>query len=132
MREILEEHPTFSDRELIVLRWEDVEYNSTNKSCGKITGWNIQELIDDKDKLQAAQSKWTNLTQNRHVIGNSYTRQDLDDELSWVESSLISILNSYCKLIQVTLFSKKWWNSKVAEAHKIWAREKKAMGKSDA
>ena len=126
---IPEEHPSCSDYELIVLRWEDVEYNLTNKSCGKITGWDIQGLIGDKNKLQAAQSEWTNLSQNRHIIDNFCTQQDLDGEVSWVESSVTSILNSYCKPIRVTPFSKKWWNSKVAEARKIWAREKKLWRK---
>ena len=117
--EIPEEHPSYSDHELIVLRWEDVEYNLTNKSCEKITGWDIQGLIGDKNKLQAAQSEWTNLSQNRHIIDNFCTQQDLDGEVSWVESSVTSILNSYCKPIRITPFSKKWWNSEIAEACKI-------------
>ena len=84
------------------------KYNSTIESCGKITGWDIQGLISDKNKLQAAQSEWTNLSQNRHIIGDFCTQQDLDDKVGWVESSVTSILNSYCKPIRVNPFSKKW------------------------
>lgn len=31
--------------------------------------------------------------------------------------------------MRVTPFSKRWWNKKVAEARKIWAKEKKLWGK---
>ena len=127
--EIPEEHPSFSDHELIVLRWEDVEYNSTNESCGRVIGWDIQGLINNPDSLQVAQREWARSTQNRHIIDNSCTQQDLDEKVSWTESLLTNILNTHCKTIRVTPFSKKWWNKEVAEAHKIWAREKKLWGK---
>ena len=55
-------------------------------------------------------------------------RQELDEEVEWVETLLNHILNAHSKSMRVTLFSKKWWNKEV-EARKIWAKEKKRWGK---
>lgn len=122
---IQKEYPSLSDYELIVLRWEDVDYNSVSQKCGKITGWDIQGLINDESSLQAAQLKWMKHTQNRLMSDNSCTRQELDEEVEWVETLLTHILNTHSKSMRVTLFSKRWWNKEVAKARKIWAREKK-------
>lgn len=72
--EIPEKHPSFSDHELIVLRWKDVEYNSINKSYGRVTGWDIEGIINNSDSLQAAQLEWVKSTQNCHIIDNSCTQ----------------------------------------------------------
>ena len=123
--EILEEYSSLSDHELIVLRWEDVCYDSVDQNCGGITGWDIQGLINDKNSLQAAKSEWMEQTKNRPTLDNSCTRQELDKEVKWVETLLTHILNAHSKSMRVTPFSKRWWNKEVAEARKIWAREKK-------
>lgn len=83
------------------------------------------QLINDESSLQAAQLKWMKHTQNRLMLDNSCTRQELDEEVEWVETLLTHILNTHSKSMRVTLFSKRWWNKEVAKARKIWAREKK-------
>lgn len=40
--EIPEEYPSLPDHELMVLRWEDVDYDSANQNCGGITSQDIQ------------------------------------------------------------------------------------------
>ena len=127
--EIPEEFPSLSDHELIVLRWEDIDCDSVNQNSGKITGWDIQGLIEDKNSLQAAQSQWMVHTKNRPILHSSSTQQELDEEVNWVETLLTNILNAHSKSMRVTPFSKKWWNKEVAEARKIWAKGKKKGGK---
>lgn len=45
-----------------------------------------------------------------------------------MKTMLTTILNTYSKVIQVTLYVKKWWNREIAEAQKIWAKERKKWG----
>ena len=42
---------------------------------------------------------------------------------------LTDIFNAHYKKMQVTPFTKRWWNKEVAEAQKTWAKEKKLWGK---
>lgn len=93
--------------------------DSIKRNFGIITGWDIQRLIEDKNKLQVAQSEWIIYTNNRPILHNSNTWQELDEEVEWVQTLLTNILNVYSKSMQVILFSKKWWNKEVAEVCKI-------------
>ena len=79
--EISEEHPSLSDHKLIVLRWEDVDDKLTNKSSGRVTGWDIQMLLNDQCSLKATHLKWIKSTENCYIINNFYTREDLDKEV---------------------------------------------------
>lgn len=38
--------------------------------------------------------------------------------MEWIETLLTNIFNTYSKSMQVTLFSKKWWNEKVVKVCK--------------
>ena len=60
----------------------------------------------------------------------SYTsvRQDLDQEVEWFKSKLLLFLDKHAKVLHVSVFSKKWWNDKVAKAKNVWARAKKVYG----
>ena len=106
-----------------------MDYNSANSKDGQITGWDIQGLINDEKSLQAAELDWVKETQNRPILNASCARQELDEEVEWVETLLTHILNTRCKKMRVTP-SKRWWNKKVAEARKTWAREKNLWGKA--
>lgn len=58
-------------------------------------------------------------------VSETSSKQDLDDELQWLESSLSSFLDKHSKILRVSPFSKRWWNEDVAEARKVWAQAKK-------
>ena len=49
--EIPEKFPSLSDHELIVFHWEDIDYDSVNQNAGKITSWDIQRLMENKNSL---------------------------------------------------------------------------------
>ena len=46
-------YSSMSDHELIVVSWPDLAEESAAFDNGRATGWDIQGLIDDKDKLEA-------------------------------------------------------------------------------
>ena len=83
-------------------------YNSVISKDGQVIGWDIQDFIDDEKNLEVAKLDWTKQSPNRPVLDVSYTHQNLDKEVEWVEALLNDILNIYCKKMRVTLFSKRW------------------------
>ena len=56
-------------------------------------------------------------------------RAILNLEVEQVENILTNLLNKYNKVIQVTFYSKRQWNKKIAQANKLWAKERKIQGK---
>ena len=76
-----------------------------------------------------AKAKWKLQTQDRPILQNLCRKEDLNQEIEWIESTLTEILNKNCKLMQVTSYSKRWWNREVETAYKSWAKEKKTWGK---
>lgn len=128
--EILEEYPALSDHELIVLHWENIYQNVTKFSTSRITGWNIQNLIENKDQLIIAKAEWEVKSQNQPILQNQCLKKNLDQEVEWVEYTLTMIPNKNCKLMRVIYYSKRWWNKEVKTAHKSWAKEKKDLAKN--
>lgn len=37
-------------------------------------------------------------------------------------------MDKYAKVTKVTAYSKRWWNKEVAQARKVWAKEKRRLG----
>ncbi len=93
----------------------------------RATSWDIQGLINNKDQLQKVQQRWKTQSQDRLILQNLCSCGELDQEVPRIENTLTTILNTYCKIMWVTSHSKRWWNSEVAKAGKIWAREKKTL-----
>lgn len=59
------------------------------------------------------------------------TIEDLDIEVEWFESRLTELLDNHAKITRVTAYSKRWWNEKVAEARKSWAKTKRKFGRDE-
>lgn len=66
---------------------------------GGATGWNIQCLIDNKDQLQNTHQEWNTQSQGRPILGYSYTRVELDQEVACIETTLTTILDTYSKVM---------------------------------
>ncbi len=128
--EIPKEYPALSDHELIPLRWDEIDVGLSQQNTGRATGWDIQGLIDDKDQLQKAHQQWIAKSHDRPLLLSSCTCLELDQEVKWIENTLTAILDTYSKIMRVTSYSKRWWNKEVAEARKIWAKEKKTWGQT--
>ena len=86
--------------------------------------------MNHEKNLYTAELDWVRQTQNHPILNVSCTLQELDEEFKWVEALLTCILNTHCKKMQVTPFSKRWWNKEIAKARKAYAREKKLWDKT--
>lgn len=56
--EIPENYPSLLDHKLILLQWENLPSDNSNLNFALKTGWNIQNLLQDKISLKAAKNKW--------------------------------------------------------------------------
>lgn len=75
-------------------------------STGQITGWNIQNLIENKDQLNIAKAEWKLKTQVWPILQNRCRKKDLDQEVKWIENIFTEILNKNYKLMWITFHSK--------------------------
>ena len=105
--EIPEEYPSFSDHELILVEWEDSEIENLEARQPALSGWSIQNLLEDDKLLQAAKEDWEKSSLGRTNLGLSSTVEDLDEEVEWFESELVKLLNNHAKLTRVTAYSKR-------------------------
>lgn len=114
--EIPEDYPPFSDHELILLCWEDINYDLPDKEIIAATDWDLQGLDESPNNLQSAYTDWVDQSKGRGLLDHTSDQKDLDKEVEWLEENLAEVLNTYAKILRVTSFSKQYRNKKVAEA----------------
>ena len=61
----------------------------------------------------------------RSVLSNTSTVEELEDEIEWIQSTLIDILNEHCKAVAIYARSERWWNDDIREI-----REKRTLGRT--
>ena len=66
----------------------------------------------------------------RPTLDDNSTAEELKDEIDWIQSTLIDILNDHCKVVSICARSKRWWNDDIREKRKSlgkavrrWKRE---------
>lgn len=124
---IEEEYTTSSDHELIVFDWLDLEINQQKSKNRDITGWNIDNLLEDEKQLELAYSFWKENSINRPLIDDLSTNGDLEEEATFLEEMLTKTLNKYAKSTRITAYSKRWWNSKIKEARTKFSQARREL-----
>ena len=81
-----------------------------------MSGWSIKNLLEDDKLLQTAQGEWKKTNRDQQPLDLLCTKQDLDKKVEWFQKKLTKLLNNHAKTTQITSYSKRWWNKKVAEA----------------
>ena len=122
---IEEDLSTPSDHELIVFSWLDLNLNQSENRNQEITGWDIDKLLKDEEKLKLAYSYWQENSENRILIDNLSIKEDLEKEAIWLEETLTKTLNLYAKPLRITAYSKRWWNSTIKEARTKYSQVKR-------
>ncbi len=73
---IFEEYPSLSDHRLILIEWEDIEVQGLDKQQIAMTGWSINNLLEDKELLQVAKNEWIIVTKSHaHLDPFVYKRR---------------------------------------------------------
>ncbi len=89
-----------------MLEWEDIETQSQDNQLAAMTGWSIQNLLEDKEVLQAAKDEWIKTTEDHAHLDPLCTKEDLDQEVQWFEKKLTELLNNHAKITRITAYSK--------------------------
>ena len=129
--EIPEEYPSLSDHELIMLEWEDLGMKNPEDPQLAMSGWSIQNLLQDKDLWQAAKEDWKKSSIGQNGLTAQSTKEELDKEVEWFGGKIITLLDNHAKITKVCAYSKRWWNEEVAEARKRWARDKREFDRDE-
>ncbi len=129
--EIPEEYPSLSDYELILMKWEDIDILSQRNNHIAISGWSIKNLLEDNELLEAMQSDWKRYDGDHQLLDLHCAKQELDKEVEWFEKKLTELLNKYAKITQITSYSKRWWNKKVAKARSTWVKDKRRLDRNE-
>ncbi len=125
--EIPEEYPSLSNHELILIEWEGIDTQSLGNTQAAISGWSIKNLLEDDKLFQAAQAEWKKTNRDQRPLDLLCTKQELDQEVEWLERKLTELLNKHAKIT----CSKRWWNKEVAEARLTWTKDKKRLGRNE-
>lgn len=80
-----------------------------------MTGWSIQELLQNDRLLKAAKADWEKSSIGQASLNLSSIVEDFD-RAEWFESKLVELRNNYAQITCVSAYSKQWWNEEVAEA----------------
>ena len=51
--------------------------------------------------------------QARAHLNDNSTAEDLEDEIEWIQATLVDILNENMKVITICARSKRWWNDDI-------------------
>lgn len=76
----------------------------------------------------AGKATWLESSSERLFIISIISKKDLEDKVEWFELKVLLFLDKHAKILHVSLYLKRWWNDKVAEAQKSWAKAKKVYG----
>lgn len=64
-----------------MLEWEDIGVESQEIQHPAMSGWNIQNLLQDKTLWQAAKDEWENSNAGPGSLTQQGTKEDLDKEV---------------------------------------------------
>lgn len=78
-----------------------------------MTGWSIQELLQNDRLLKAAKADWEKSSIGQASLNLSSIVEDFD-RAEWFESKLVELRNNYAQITCVSAYSKQWWNEEVA------------------
>ena len=129
--EILEEYPSLSDHEFILMEWEEIDIPGQKNTQAAMSGWSIKNLLEDDKLLEAAKSDWKRFNEDHQLLDLHCTKQELDKEVEWFEKKLTELLKKHAKATQITFYSKRWWNKEVTKARSTWARDKRRLGRNE-
>ena len=69
-----------------------------------------EEWLPEKPRLEVL---WRQLVENRPCLSDSSTVEDLEDEVGFIQRSLVSFLETHVRRVTVCAQSKRWWNEEI-------------------
>jgi hypothetical protein len=83
-------------------------------------------LKENPEALKKTKKEYLSRIIYRLKINCNSQQENLENEAAWLKETLIKTLDKHVKLIRITAYFKRWWNSEVQEAKYHYAKAKKA------
>ena len=84
-------------------------------------------MLEKETLFLVAKKEWKKKPSTRSYLLLLSSKKDLDSEVKWFEAALEKWFDKQTKVTRITLFSKKWWNDKLAQVRKTWSKGKKRL-----
>ena len=98
---------SISDYELIIMSWPDLIKESAIFNNGRAINQDIQNFIDDKDKLEAVALEQKLINEKRPYLFLEYSKEDFEEKIIQLEDRLIDILDKNIKIVRITAYLKR-------------------------
>lgn len=85
----------------------------------RIKGWALKERLDKekeedwpakKPKLEVV---WSLKADSRPILDDNATLESLEEEISWIQTKLVEVLDEHVRKITICTRSKRWWNEDI-------------------
>lgn len=110
-----------------MLEWEDIGMESHENQQPAMSGWSIQNLLQDKMLWQAAKDDWQKSSLEQANLSISCTKEDLDEEVERFEGKMVELPNTHAKITRISAFSKRWWNEEVVKPENVGPKIKEYL-----
>lgn len=74
-----------------------------------MVGWNLAATTEDD--TEGAEKLWAELAMKRAHLDVKWTEDEVEQEVTWCQVALRSVLNATAKIIRIHAESKRWWNA---------------------
>ena len=138
-----DEQATTSDHVMFEWKWTGLTMKVDLR--WKVRGWALKKRLDQEKeealKRREHRAAKTGLTMGevwirrsstiplgeigygvRPILDDTSTVEELEDEIEWIQSTLIDILNEHCKVVTICARSKRWWNDDIKEKRRTLGR----------
>jgi len=120
-------HATGSDHE--VIEWEVGVDRQEEADHESIVGWNLAAM-KEKD-TEAVEKLWMEFAKARAQLDAECTEYGVEQEATWCQEALISVLDATAKKIRICAMSKRWSNTNLQERRRTVGRERRRRQNSE-
>jgi hypothetical protein len=78
--------------------------------------------MTEKD-AEAAEKQWIKLVKDRAHLEAEFTEDKVEQEATWCQEAMSSVLNYTVKKIRICTKSKRWWNTEINERRNAFGRK---------
>ena len=84
----------------------------------KIRDWALKERLDKErsEEWSGSEAKleviWNLAGQSRPRLGDDSSLRELEDEIDWIQDTLVGVLDKHVRRITICARSKRWWKDR--------------------
>jgi len=124
---LADDHATGSEHE--VIEWEVGVDRQEEADHERVVGWNLAAMTE-KD-VEAAGKLLAELAEERAQFDAQCTVDEVEQEATWCQEAMSSLLAATVEKIRIRARSKRWWNAYIKERRRMVGRERRRRRQSE-